>query len=102
MRPVRERKARRGREGGVMQRYYGTKKAQEDVSPVMAPVNQIPVRFLRVYPKPRRNTGKAPTVPVSHLSERLSAVNSDPEKLKGRDDTDFHAQQKALLGASLI
>ena len=26
---------------------------------------------------------------------------SDTEKLKGRDDADFHAQQKALLGANL-
>ena len=79
----------------------GTSKAQEDVSPAMAPVNQIPVRFLRVYPKPGKNTGKASTVPASHLSKRLSAANSDPKQLKGRDDTDFHAQQKALLGANL-
>ena len=57
--------------------FAGTKKAQEDVSPAMASANQIPVRFLCVYPKPRKNTGKAPMVPTSHLSERLSAVNSE-------------------------
>jgi hypothetical protein len=67
----------------------------------MALVNQILARFLHVYPKPGKNTGKAPTVPTSHLSERLSAVNNDLEKLKRRDNANFHAQQKALLGANL-
>jgi hypothetical protein len=54
----------------------GTNKAQEDVSPAMAPVNQIPVRFLRVYPKPGKNTGKAPTVPAV-LWDRMRKASSE-------------------------
>ena len=59
--------------------YVRTNKAQEDVSPAMAPMNQILARILHVYPKLEENMGKVPTVPASHFSERLSAMNSYPE-----------------------